>query len=312
MLCFYFLGSALAFTGISAQVDLGSASSFAVLGGQTVTNTGPSVITGDVGVSPGTAITGFPPGIIVNGMIHAGDAVALQAQIDIAAAYNAAAAEPSDVDLTGQDLGGMILTPGVYSFDSSAQLTGILTLDGQGDSDSVWIFQIGTTLTTATSASVILLNGASPCNIFWQVGSSATIGTATTFSGNILALTSITVVTGASSNGGLYARNGAVTLDTNRVVAGLNCPDVPPPTTTTTTTPKPTPKPTCGSHQEAKCCDKTGRCSRIDIGEAKDADLLYNQCTGTVLCCDIKLNIKDSQIFGNIHNKCVVLRNLIV
>ncbi|OAA78195.1 hypothetical protein LEL_05018 [Akanthomyces lecanii RCEF 1005] len=203
-----FFASTLTFTRIiNAQVDLGTASSFAVLGGEAVTNTGFSRIYGDVGVSPGLAITGFPPGVITNGITHAADAVAAQAQSDITTAYNAAAKEPSHVDLTGQDLGGMTLVAGVYTFSSSAQLTGPLTLDGQGDSGSVWIFQIGSTLTTASAAHVLLIDGASSCNVFWQVGSSATIGTATVFVGNILALTSITFTTGASSQGGLYARN---------------------------------------------------------------------------------------------------------
>ncbi|OPB46173.1 hypothetical protein A0O28_0062940 [Trichoderma guizhouense] len=210
MLYLRFLGSALALAGvIKAQVDLGTALSFAVLGGSAVTNTGPSIISGNVGVSPGSAISGFPPGVVVNGMIHMTDALAAQAQADVTTAYNVAAGLQPNTDLTGQDLGGMTLVAGVYSFSSSAQLTGPLVLDGQGDSSSVWVFQIGSTLTTATASSVILIGGASPCNVFWQVGSSATIGTTTTFVGNVLALTSITLVTGASSNGGLYARNGA-------------------------------------------------------------------------------------------------------
>lgn len=219
-----FLGAALAVAGsINAQVDLGTASFFAVLGGQTVTNTGLSTIDGDVGVSPGSAITGFPPGKITSGTMHAADAEAAQAQSDVTFAYNSAAEEPSDVNLSGQDLGGMTLVAGVYTFSSSAQLTGNLILDGEDDPSSVWIFQIGSTLTTATAAQVLLLGDASPCNVFWQVGSSATIGSATAFAGNILALTSITMVTPASSKGGLYARNGAVQLDNNDVNAGLDC-----------------------------------------------------------------------------------------
>ncbi len=198
---------------------LGTAGTFAVLAGSTVTNTGPTTVIGDLGVSPGTAVTGFPPGL-VSGVIHAGDAVANQAQTDATTAYNAAAGQPCDVTLTGQDLGGKTLTPGVYCFSSSAQLTGQLILDGQGNPSSVFIFQIGSTLTTASTASVVLINGAQPCssNIFWQVGSSATLGTNTTFTGNILALASITLNTGTVTNGGLYARTGAVTVDSNNVV----------------------------------------------------------------------------------------------
>ena len=196
---------------------LGTASSFAVLGGQTVTNTGPTVVNADLGVSPGSAVTGFPPGIVVGGSIHAADALAAQAQADNTAAYNNLAGQSCDTDLTGQDLGGMTLTSGVYCFSSSAQLTGALTLDAQGDPNAVFIFQIGSTLTTASNSSVLLINGGSPCNVFWQVGSSATLGTYTTFVGNILALTSITLNTGASVSARALAQNGAVTLDTNTI-----------------------------------------------------------------------------------------------
>lgn len=231
MLDLRFLVSALVFASIiNAQVNLGTALSFAVLAGTTVTNTGSSIINGGVGVAPGTAITGFPPGIITNGVIHMADIVAFQSQADLTTAYTIAAGLPPNTDLTGQDLGGKTLVAGVYSFSSSAQLTGSLVLDGQGNSSSTWVFQIGSTLTTATTASVLLINGGSPCNVFWQVGSSATIGTGTTFIGNILALTSITAVTGSSFNGSLYARNGAVTLDTNVVLAGLACPTIGTPT----------------------------------------------------------------------------------
>ncbi|MEO6456946.1 MAG: ice-binding family protein [Chloroflexia bacterium] len=197
---------------------LGTAGSFGVLGSSTVTNTGPTTVRGDVGVSPGTAVTGFPPGI-VNGTIHAGDATAAQAQNDVGIAYNNAASQACDVDLTGQNLGGLTLTPGVYCFASSAQLTGQLTLNGQGNPDSVFIFKVSSTFTTASNAQVLVINGVQPCRVFWQVGSSATLGTNTRFQGNILALTSITLTTGASTNTGLYALNGAVTLDTNDIQA---------------------------------------------------------------------------------------------
>uniref|UniRef100_A0A0B7KR17 Ice-binding protein n=1 Tax=Bionectria ochroleuca TaxID=29856 RepID=A0A0B7KR17_BIOOC len=204
------LGSAFAFASIiNAQVNLRTARPFAVLAGSTVTNTGPTVIMGDVGVSPGTAITGFPPGVITNGAIHAADAVAAQAQSDITTAYNVAARQPPTTTLPSQQLGGLTLIAGVYRLTSSAQLTGTLTLDGQGVTNGVWIFQIGSALTTASASMVLLINGALPCNVFWQVRSSATIGTGTTFAGNVLALTSITLNTGATNNGGIYARNGA-------------------------------------------------------------------------------------------------------
>jgi hypothetical protein len=199
-----------------APVSLGTADSFGVLGGSAVTNTGPTVVNGDLGVSPGTAVTGFPPGT-VNGTTHAADAAAAQAQSDLTTAYNDAAGRACNTALTGQDLGGLTLTSGAYCFSSSAQLTGTLTLDAQGDPNAVFIFQIGSTLTTASGSNVNLINGAQSCNVFWQVGSSATLGTTTTFRGNILALTSITATTGATVDGRLLARNGAVTLDSNTV-----------------------------------------------------------------------------------------------
>lgn len=223
----------LAIVGMQSQAQaqlfsLGTAQNFAVLGGSTVTNTGPSVITGDLGVSPGSAITGFPPGI-VTGTIHSADAVALQAQSDLTTSYNVLAGLSPTQDLTGQDLGGLTLTPGVYNFDNSAQLTGTLTLDAQGKSDALFVFQIGSTLTTASASTVQIINGGNDCNVFFQVGSSATLGTATAFEGNILALTSITLNTGADIlSGRALAQNGAVTLDTNDVsIAGCPIVDLP-------------------------------------------------------------------------------------
>lgn len=208
------------FTGsvkAATQVNLLTAGDFAVLGGSTVTNTGSSVLTGDLGVSAGSAITGFPPGT-VSGTIHSADGVAAQAQVDLTAAYINASGQSCDHNLTGQDLGGKTLTPGVYCFDSSAQLTGTLTLDGEGDLDAVFIFQMGSTLTTASDSKVSLINSAQSCHVFWQVGSSATLGTTTKFKGNILALTSITLNTGATiNNGSALARSGAVTLDSNTI-----------------------------------------------------------------------------------------------
>jgi len=196
-------------------VNLRTAGSFAVLAGAEVTSTGPTVLYGDLGVSPGASITGFPPGI-VNGTIHAADGVALQAKADLVTAYNDAAGRSPTADLTGQDLGGLTLLPGVYSFSSSAQLTGGLTLNALGNPDSVFIFQIGSTLTTASSSSVRFINGGDGCNVFWQVGSSATLGTDTFFNGHILALSSITMNTGADIvDGSALARNGTVTLDEN-------------------------------------------------------------------------------------------------
>ena len=220
-----------AVTPVFAQISLGTADSFAVLGGSTVTNTGPTAITGNVGVSPGSSVTGFPPGAVAGGTIHAADAVAAQAQSDLTIAYGAAAGTACNVDLTGQDLGALpALTPGVYCFSSSAFLTGTLTLDFQGNPNSFFLFQIGSTLITSSGSSVAMINtGVSTCppNVFWQVGSSAVLGTATAFRGNILALTSITLTTGATLNGRALARNGAVTLDTNTIAAcgpAIACP----------------------------------------------------------------------------------------
>jgi hypothetical protein len=204
----------------AAQVPLGAAGSYSVLGGSTVTNTGPTVVTGNLGVSPGSAVTGFPPGTVTGGAIHAADLSAAQAQSSLTTAYNTAAGLPCNTDLTGQNLGGLTLTPGVYCFNSSAQLTGTLTLDAQGNGNAFFLFKIGSTLTTASTSQVVVINAPpSNCddNIFWQVGSSATLGTGTNFQGNILALTSITLNTGATVSGRTLARNGAVTLDTNNV-----------------------------------------------------------------------------------------------
>jgi MYXO-CTERM domain-containing protein len=217
-----------------AQSTLGTAQSFAVLGGSTVTNTGPSVLTGDLGVSPGLAITGFPPGTRT-GMTHAGDAVALQAQNDVITQYNALASAACKADLTGQDLGGQTLTSGVYCFSSSAQLTGTLTLNAQGNANATFIFKTGSTLTTASGSSVLLINGGNPCGVAWQIGSSATLGTTTSFIGNLIALSSITLNTGANIIGGrALARNGAVTLDTNNI-SFASCGVSPPPVPTLTT-----------------------------------------------------------------------------
>jgi hypothetical protein len=200
------------------NVNLGTADSFAVLAGSTVTNTGPTTVHGNLGVWQGTAIIGFPPGIVTGGTTHDSDAVAQQAQIDLTTAYTSAAGDPCSHSLTGQDLGGLTLTAGVYCFSSSAQLTGTLTLNAQGDPNAVFLFQIGSTLTTASNSSVVFTNGGQGDSVFWQVGSSATLGSTTAFQGNILALTSITLVTDATIRcGRALARNGAVTMDTNIV-----------------------------------------------------------------------------------------------
>ena len=168
-------------------------------------------------MSSGTSITGFPPGLVTGGTIQAGDAAALQANADADAAYVTLAGLAVTRDLTGQDLGGLTLTPGVYRFSSSAQLTGRLTFDGQGQADPLFVFQIGSTLTTASGSSIVAINGAGACDAYFQVGSSATLGTGSSFVGTIIAYMSDTLTTGASLDGRVIALNGAVTLDHNHV-----------------------------------------------------------------------------------------------
>ena len=197
-------------------VLLGSAANFSVLAGSGITNTGPTTIYGDVGTFPTTSETGFDSVTII-GTNHMGDAVTQQAKTDLVTAYNDAAGR-TPVTTVPTELGGTTLTPGVYNSESGTfGITGTLTLDGQGDPNAVFIFQTASTLITATGSVVSLINGAHACNVFWQVGSSATIQTTSTFVGTILALTSITMNTGATVDGRLLARNGAVTLDSNTI-----------------------------------------------------------------------------------------------
>jgi len=196
---------------------------FLVLAGSTVSNTGSSVISGDVGVSPGTVVTGFPPGLLaLGGTIHKADGAAAQAQAALTAGYIDAAGRSGSTTVAG-DLVGKTLTAGIYKSTSSLANSGDLTLDAQGNPAAVFIFQISSTLITGSGSHIILANGAKACNVFWQVGSSATLGTNSVFKGNILALTSITLTTGANLEGRALARNGAVTLDTN-VITGCTCP----------------------------------------------------------------------------------------
>jgi Ice-binding-like len=200
----------------AAPVNLATVNPFVVLGGTTVTNTKASVLNGDLGVAPGTALTGFDVAV-VNGATHANDGVAKTAQADLTTAYNVAAEQPvsGGNDLSNTDLGERTLTPGAYGFTSSAQLTGALTLDAKGDPNAQFVFEIAAELTTAPASSVVLVNGASPCNVFWQVGSSATLDTTTVFQGNLMALTSISLNNGASVIGRVLARNGQVSLINN-------------------------------------------------------------------------------------------------
>lgn len=238
------LAAGLAFAAVpaaaqAAAVNLGTVSPFVVLGGSTVTNTGPSVLNGDLGVSPGTSLTGFGLPAVVNGATHDNDAVAAQAQADLTTAYDVAAGQPvapAD-DLSGTDLGNRTLTAGAYRYTSDALLTGPLTLDAQGDPNAQFVFEIGSALTTAPASSVLLINGASPCNVYWQVGSSATLDTTTAFQGNLMALTDISLNNAATVTGRMLARNGQVSLINNV----LNRPEC---ATGSTTTPTPGATPT--------------------------------------------------------------------
>lgn len=212
---------------VATAPSLGTAANFAVLGGSTVTNTGATIVTGDLGVSPGSAIVGFDvpggPGTVV-GTQYAGGAVADLAQADSATAYGDLSSQACDVTYGPvADIGGETLTPAVYCFPSSAAITGLLTLDAQGDPDAVWVFKIESTLVTASASQVLIINGGNACNLFWRVGSSATLGTTTDFHGNILALAAITANTGATVNGRLLAQVEAVTMDSNLVTIPTDC-----------------------------------------------------------------------------------------
>jgi hypothetical protein len=224
---------------IVPTVPLATAAEYSVLAATTVTNTGPSVLAGSLGVSPGSAVVGFPPGIVLPpSTVQAASGPAATAQANLTIAYNNAAGRPLDAEVPA-DLAGQTLQGGVYAATANGPLglTGTVTLDGAGDPSSVFIFQTGSTLITGSGSTVALINGAQECNVFWQVGSSATLGTSSTFRGNILALTSVTVQTGATVAGRALARNGAVTLDTN--VFTLPSCDLTVPTTAAPTTAAP-------------------------------------------------------------------------
>ncbi|WP_328453121.1 ice-binding family protein [Amycolatopsis sp. NBC_00438] len=246
-----------------APVGLGTAGAYSVLGGQTVTNTGPSTLDRNLGVFPGTAITGFPPGTAA-GATHAGDAVAQQAQSDLVVAYDDAAGRAPTANVAG-DLVGQTLVGGVYKSTGPLAISGTLTLDGQGDSSTVWIFQVASTLITASASTVNLINGAQACHVFWQVGSSATLGTNSNFAGTIMALTSITATTGTVVAGRALARNGQVSLDDNTFTTGT-C-DTTPTTTPTTTAPTTTPP---GTDSTTPTTSDTGTTSDTNTGTMTD------------------------------------------
>jgi hypothetical protein len=215
--------STLAFTssalGANATVGLGSAGSFSVLAGSTVTNTGPTTMFGDLGLAPGSSITGAPH---VLGQTHVDDAVAIGAKNALTTAYNDAASRPTSGS-AGTDLAGQTFLPGVRTASSSLLLSaGAVTLDAQGDPNAVFIFQVGSKLVTGSNTSVSLINGAQACNVFWQIGSSATLGTGTRFVGTVMATATITANTAATIHGRLLAQTGAVNLDTNTITTS-NC-----------------------------------------------------------------------------------------
>ena len=220
------------------SVGLGTADDFAVLSGETITNTGPTTITGDVGLHPGSDTPGFDS-VTLNGELHVADAVAEQAKVDLVTAYDDAAGRPVTATIA-TELGGETLTSGVYdSASGTFEITGTLTLDAEGDPDAAFIFQMDSTLVTASASSVSVINGAQACNVFWQVGSSATLGTTSSFVGTVMALTSIGMDTGAIAEGRMLARNGEVTLDSNTITRAV-CTAAAPDTTTTTAAPEAT------------------------------------------------------------------------
>lgn len=224
MLSLYTLACFLAYAIITTaqSVNLGSAASYALLAASTITSTGLSTANGDLGVSPGTSITGFPPGVFT-GTKHLGDPASAAAEADAGTAYGQAAGLPCGTVLSGQDLGGKTLFPGVYCFATSAAINGVLTLDAQGAANAIFVFQIGTTLTVTTNSQVLLVGGARACAVTWQVGSSATLNLGAAFAGNVIAKASVSVLDNVVVQGGLYALSGGVSLINDRVSAVGSC-----------------------------------------------------------------------------------------
>jgi hypothetical protein len=232
------IAAGTAYAAGPAPVNLGTAASYAVLAGTpSVTNTGSSFVGGDLGIHPAASVTGFPPGN-VSGSIHAGDAVALQAKNDLNAAYGDAASRTPATAVVGGTLGGQTLVGGIYTSNGvTLDLTGTLTLDGQNDPNSVWIFKATSDLITASSSVVSFINGAQPCNVFWQVTSSATLGSGSNFVGTIMALTSITLASAVTVNGRVLARNGKVTLINDNIAPSTCAAVAPTPSPTASASP---------------------------------------------------------------------------
>jgi len=223
-------------------VPLGTADSFVVLAGTTITNTGATTVNGDMGLTPGTSVTGMPP-LVLNGASHVADTVALAAQADLKTAFDNAAGQTPAAAIPSE-LGGTKLASGIYS-SGVFTITNTVTLDAGNDPNAIFVFQSAATLNAAAGSHVALINGASPCNVFWLVRSSATLNTTADFSGNVLALTDISLFTGATVQGRLLARNGAVTLDANTITKPTcQVTPTPTPTVTATATPLPTALPT--------------------------------------------------------------------
>lgn len=233
LLLVFILSAPVVSNAADMPVNLGTASGFSLLAGSTITNIGTTSIAGNVGLHPGTAFSGQDTAV-VGGTIHLADAVALQAKNDFFAAYTEVSNRAGNG--IGAELGGSTMTPGVYSASTNIQITGTLTLDGQNNNDSIFIFKAGSTLTTASSSKIELINGANPNNIFWQVGTSATLGTNSEFKGTILAMQSVTATTGADIVGRLMAMDGAITLDNNSISNFIFVPVVETTTAETTTT----------------------------------------------------------------------------
>lgn len=206
-------------TTVQASVPLAGVSNFTVIAGASVTNTGGTVITGDLGLSPGTSIGGFPPGIL-NGTLHINTGITNQAKLDLTTAFNDAAGRTAvDMVTLSGNIGGLTLTPGLYKSTSSLAISsGDVTFDALGDANAVFIIQIASTLTTTSGRKVILAGGAQAKNIYWQVASSASFGTTSVMKGTIMALESITFDTGATLEGRALARTGSVTMDANTMV----------------------------------------------------------------------------------------------